>query len=291
MRPVQFEHFHLRIKNMNETIGFEVALATATHAVGQRLRELLDVSPTPEASRLAEAMRYAVFSGGKRLRPFLILSTARLFGTEESAGLGAAAAVECLHAYSLVHDDLPAMDDDDIRRGRPSLHRAFDEATAILAGDALLTLAFEIMSDAETCPDPATRIELVSELAKAAGWGGMAAGQALDMEAKGTKRDDMKAEYIARLKAGALIRFSAEAGAIIARASTDNRARIRAYSDALGLALQLSDDMLDDEVPHDEHATQRLAELEATALTALKPFGERAESLRGAIHFIAQRAG
>jgi farnesyl diphosphate synthase len=198
-------------------------------------------------ARLLEAMRYAAMGGGKRLRPFLTVECARALGSSEDGVWRAAAAVELVHCYSLVHDDLPAMDDDDLRRGRPTVHKAFDEATAILTGDALLTYAFDVMAGEETHPDPLVRADLVLGLARASGIGGMAGGQALDLEAErepaalgleATKR-------LQAMKTGALLAFSVEAGAILASASPASAAAFGRYGRALGAAFQIADDILD----------------------------------------------
>ncbi|MDE2016115.1 MAG: polyprenyl synthetase family protein [Hyphomicrobiales bacterium] len=232
--------------------GFAAALARDAVAVDAAIAALL--SPTPAAgeiarpARLLEAMRYAALGPGKRLRPFLVMACARACGAPDSPALArVAAALECVHAYSLVHDDLPAMDDDDLRRGRPTLHRAFDEATAILAGDALLTLAFDAMADPAAHPDPLVRAELALGLARAAGAGGMVGGQALDIEAEsspGVPAAERVAELHA-MKTGALLRFSAEAGAIFAGAAGARREALAGYGAALGAAFQIADDVLD----------------------------------------------
>ncbi|MFO7297464.1 MAG: polyprenyl synthetase family protein, partial [Pseudomonadota bacterium] len=184
-------------------------------AVEARLRRILDSLSSDVPSRLADAMRYAVLGGGKRFRPFLVLESARLFGLTSDDAVATAAAVELVHCYSLVHDDLPAMDDDELRRGRPTVHIAFDEATAILAGDALLTLAFEVLAGAETHPDSKVRCELALGLARAAGAAGMVGGQQLDLEAERLPRQEahdlQHVRRIQRMKTGALIAFSAEA--------------------------------------------------------------------------------
>ena len=199
---------------------FSQQLRANANLVEGRLQELLGASANSVPPRLAEAMRYAVLGGGKRFRPFLVLESAKLFGLEPSAALNAAAAIELIHCYSLVHDDLPAMDDDDMRRGRPTVHIAFDEATAILAGDALLTFAFEVIGQPETHPDPAVRCELALTLARAAGPAGMAGGQQLDLEAERWPRSDAhdvdRVREIQEKKTGALISWSAEAGAVLA---------------------------------------------------------------------------
>jgi farnesyl diphosphate synthase len=195
--------------------------------------------------RLAAAMRHAVLSGGKRFRPFLVVESARLFGVTPAASVTAAAAVECLHCYSLVHDDLPAMDDDDLRRGVPTVHKAFDEATAVLAGDALLTLAFDLLAGAGTHPQPEIRIALVQALARAGGVGGMAGGQMLDVEAEGAVLDEASVRRIQAMKTGALIAACCEMGAILGDAPTSARQRLGAYGRSLGLAFQIADDLLD----------------------------------------------
>jgi farnesyl diphosphate synthase len=230
----------------------------------------------------------------------------------DEAALNAGAALECIHCYSLVHDDLPAMDDDDMRRGRPTVHKAFDEATAILAGDALLTLAFEILADPATHPDPATRCALTLGLARAAGRAGMAGGQMLDLMAPGAAPSEAEILRLQSMKTGALILFACEAGAILANAGAARRQALRDYGTALGLAFQLADDLLDvngdaaivgKAVAKDKDAgkatlvaligadaaRQRLAELQGQALDALAPFGADAGLLAAAADFVANR--
>jgi farnesyl diphosphate synthase len=279
-----------------------------------RLTELLasDGTRAPSDARLAEATRYAALGGGKRLRPFLLISSARLFGVSEEDALVPACALECIHCYSLVHDDLPAMDDDALRRGRPTVHIAFDEATAILAGDALLTLAFEILSDPRHSTDPAIRSELVLLLAKASGWRGMVLGQALDLAAERRSFSREEIAAMQALKTGALFRFACEAGAVLGRANASERAALLAYASAFGQAFQLADDLLDAEgdakalgkaVAKDasrgkatlvallgiDAAKERLSALVAEAETALAPFGERAAMLKELARFVATR--
>ncbi len=219
-------------------------MARSAAAVETVLEQLL---PTPHGhhARVLDAMRYATFAGGKRLRPYLVVAGARLFDVPKDRALRAAAAIEVLHTYSLVHDDLPAMDDDDLRRGRPTTHKQFDEATAILAGDGLLTIAFEILADAATHPSGEVRARLVSRLAKAAGGEGMIGGQMMDIAAP--NNDYGKAEIILlqRMKTGALFEFSAEAGPILAEAGADDQARLRRFAQDLGLAFQIADDLID----------------------------------------------
>jgi farnesyl diphosphate synthase len=295
-------------------MAFLAELERVAQAVEGRLDRLLaeNRGEAPQGARLAEAMRYAALGGGKRLRPFLLMESARMFGITPDGALSAACALECVHCYSLVHDDLPSMDDDALRRGRPTLHIAFDEATAILAGDALLTLAFEILSDPHTHPDPAIRAELTLLLAKAGGWRGMALGQALDLS---PARKNFGASEIAQmqaLKTGALFRFACEAGAVLGRAEPSERAALLRYASAFGQAFQLADDLLDAQgdaqalgkaVAKDEargkatlvallgpHAARvRLDELVVHAEQALAPFGARATVLKELARFIAKR--
>jgi farnesyl diphosphate synthase len=222
----------------------EPAFAEAASFVEGVLDALLP-KPTGTEQRLMEAMRYATLGGGRRLRAFFVLQSGRLFGVDRRALGRVAAAVECLHAYSLVHDDLPAMDDDDVRRGKPSLHKAFDEATAILAGDALLTLAFGLIASPEAHGDPFVRCELMSRLAAAAGHSGMVGGHMMDIALEG--RDPALSEItrLARMKTAALFTFACEAGAIMGKASATARQAITAYGQELGLAYRIADDLLD----------------------------------------------
>ena len=209
------------------------------------LEDALADPPDPRR-RLYTAMRYAAVGGGKRLRPLLVLSSASLFGVPRERALRAGLAVECVHAHSLIHDDLPCMDDDDLRRGKPTVHRAFDEATAVLAGDALLALAFELLVNAATHPSGDIRAELVSELARAAGAAGMAGGQMLDL-LPGEAMDLDTITRLQRLKTGALIGWSVEAGAILGGAAPELRTSLRGYAHCVGLAFQIADDLLDHE--------------------------------------------
>jgi farnesyl diphosphate synthase len=224
-------------------------LSEAAERVEAALAKLVGDAPEPgemcRPERLVAAMRHALLAGGKRFRPFLLTEAARLFGVAPEDSVGAAAAVECLHTYSLVHDDLPAMDDDDVRRGRPTVHRAFDEATAILAGDALHSLAFDILARPATHPDPQVRAELVALLARAAGLGGMAGGQMLDLQAEQAALDDAAVRRLQAMKTGALIAASCEMGALLGRAPAAARAALADYGRALGLAFQIADDLLD----------------------------------------------
>lgn len=282
--------------------------------VEQRLGETLagGKAAPHEATGLAEAMRYAALGGGKRLRPFLLIQAAGLFDVPEATALNAACALECIHCYSLVHDDLPAMDDDAVRRGRPTVHIAFGEATAILAGDSLLTLAFEIMSAPETHEDPAIRAELVTLLAKASGWQGMALGQTLDLSAECRPFTRSETVTMQSLKTGALFRFACDAGAVLGRADVEAREALATYANAFGQAFQLADDLLDAQGDADamgkavakdaergkatlvallgvEAAKAHLAGLVAKAEDALTPFGERGDMLIEAARFVAER--
>ena len=294
-------------------MAFLSELERVGRLVEGRLAELLTADGLSDAgdARLAEAMRYAA-CGGKRLRPFLLITSARLFGVSEADALDPACALECIHCYSLVHDDLPAMDDDALRRGRPTAHIAFDEATAILAGDALLTLAFEIVSDPRYCADSEVRAELILLLAKAAGWQGMVLGQALDLAAERGGFGKTEIAGMQALKTGALFRFACEAGAVLGCASAAERAALLAYASAFGQAFQLADDLLDAEgeakalgkaVAKDagrgkatlvallgiKAAKERLSALVAEAEAALAPFDERAITLIETARFVASR--
>jgi farnesyl diphosphate synthase len=292
-------------------------LEECTAHIKVRLEQLLaDTSVRDAPARLAAAMRYALLGAGKRLRPFLVIESARLFGLPPVAAIDTAAAVECLHCYSLVHDDLPAMDDDKLRRGLPTVHLKFDEATAILAGDGLLTLAFEILSRPEAHPDPGVRCRLGLALARAAGAGGMVGGQQLDLEAakvhKQTVGSLANVRAIQDKKTGALITFAAEAGAILAGAPEQQRLALAAYGRALGAAFQIADDLLDVEgdaaivgkvTGKDAAAGKatyvsefgaaaakaKLGELETEAVAALHLFGDAAQTLVDAARFVARR--
>ena len=227
-----------------DAISFPAALAQAARMTDAALERLLIVPPDLEA-RVCQAMRYSALAPGKRLRPFLVLAGANLFGVAQRCALQVAVAVEMIHAYSMVHDDLPAMDNSDLRRGRPTCHKEFDEATAVLAGDGLLTAAFEVLADADTHGDPAVRCELVAALASAAGAAGMVGGQMIDLIAEHQSLDIGAITRLQRMKTGALIAFSCEAGAILAKAPHELRTALRGYAHDLGLAYQIADDLLD----------------------------------------------
>jgi farnesyl diphosphate synthase len=296
-------------------------LAAATETLIDRL-----LAPSPEPgegdrpARLLAAMRYAMLGGGKRLRPFLVVESAALFDVPEDRALVAGAALECIHGYSLVHDDMPDMDNDDLRRGRPTVHRAFDNATAILVGDALQTFAFDLLSRPDCHPDPVVRVALVAALARASGLGGMAGGQMLDLEAEGRfaadgrplPHDENAILHLQSLKTGALLTFACQAGAILGQASEADRTALTTYGRALGEAFQIADDILDatgdaavvgkatgkDAAAGKatlvglyglDGARRRLADKVAAGETALACFGNRAETLIAAIRFVADR--
>ncbi len=229
-------------------MAFDIRSAMAGNArdVDGMLDALLPMRPDPEA-RLMEAIRYATLSGGKRVRPFLVVCSADLFGVKKERALRVAASIEMIHCYSLIHDDLPAMDNDEVRRGLPTCHVKFDEATAILAGDALLTRAFEVLAEDATHPDPRVRSDLVVSVARAAGGNGMVGGQMLDLMAETEALEMAAVTRLQRMKTGALIATSCEAGAILGKASEQARHALLAYAHDLGLAFQIVDDLLDAE--------------------------------------------
>jgi len=300
------------------TVDFHHRLASIASEIEDVLVTIFDVATTPPVpARLLGAMRYAVLGGGKRLRPFLVVEAARLLKGDLTTALRAGAAIELVHVYSLAHDDLPAMDDDELRRGKPTLHLAYDEATAILAGDALQTLAFETLADAATGTDAAMRAELVRLLAKAAGGAGMAGGQMLDLEAEGRFEgvSELSAQAIAQLQAmktGAILSCAVEMGAVIGRADAPTYQTLLSYGRALGAAFQIADDILDIEASSAElgkatgkdagrgkatlvglwgveKARAELERLTGDALAALSGFGAEADVLRAAARFTADR--
>ena len=219
-------------------------MADVSTEIDRRFDQLLGVPDDPRAD-LYRAMRHAAIGGGKRLRPLLVYATADLFHVDRDCAGRAATAIEAIHVYSLIHDDLPAMDDDDLRRGKPTVHKAFDEATAVLAGDCLHALAFEILADPATHPDSAVRAELTLDLARAAGPGGMAGGQMMDLAAEHARFDLATVTRLQQMKTGALITASVEAGAILGRQHPDHRIGLRGYARDIGLAFQIADDLLD----------------------------------------------
>ena len=237
-------------------------LARIQREIDSKFDALLPLPADPR-SRLVEAMRYAAIGGGKRLRPLLVAATAEMFRVDRDAAVRAGAAVEAIHVYSLIHDDLPCMDDDDLRHGKPTIHKAFDEATAVLAGDALHDLAFEILSDPATSGDPFTRIELVRTLATASGAQGMAGGQMMDMVAEGESFDLSTVTRLQQLKTGALLGASVEMGAILGKIAPEARSHLRGFARDIGLAFQIADDLLDHE--GDEAAAGKALRKDAVA--------------------------
>jgi len=294
-----------------DSISVDDAAATTARLTDALLDRLLQAPPDLEA-RVYEAMRYSALAPGKRLRPLLVLASARLFDVARVSALQVAAAIEMVHAYSLIHDDLPAMDDSDLRRGRPTCHKAFDEATAVLAGDGLLTMAFQVLAHPDTHGDPAVRCELVASLAAAAGCAGMVGGQMIDLIAETRALDIGAITRLQRMKTGALIAFSCEAGAILAKAAPERRTALKGYAHDLGLAFQIADDLLDVEgsaaetgkpVGADaaagkatfvsilgiERARAQAKLLVDQAVTHLDLFEQRAELLRQVARFVVNR--
>ncbi|MEM6683558.1 MAG: polyprenyl synthetase family protein [Pseudomonadota bacterium] len=288
------------------------AMKETAAAVDRRFNVVLPERDGLEA-RLIEATRYASIGAGKRLRPMLVVGSAQLFGVDLAASIQVATAVECIHTYSLIHDDLPAMDDDDLRRGKPTVHKAYDEAIAVLAGDGLQALAFELLAAPDTHADPNVRTELIAALAKASGFQGMVGGQAIDIAAEAETELDIGAiTHLQRLKTGALIAFSVEAGGILGKADPFHREALRGYAHAVGLAFQIADDLLDVEGEAETvgKATQKdKAAGKATfvsllgvdraraqakylidqALEHVDSFGEEASLLRGLARFVITR--
>lgn len=292
--------------------SIQSSLQTYALLVQKRISDLL-----PEEfsdSKLVEAMRYSVLSEGKRIRPFLVITSAEIFGIKPLAALNVAAAMEFIHCYSLIHDDLPAMDDDDIRRGKPTCHKKFDEATAILAGDSLLTYAFEVLSDPTTHKDATVRCELIKTISRAAGFKGMAGGQMMDLENAYQKISNEDLAKLHRLKTGELFMASAEAGAILGRSGEKEHSALRHYANDLGLAFQIKDDILDhcgvsvgkveiDETIHKkpkenasivdvvglENAQKQLDLLKEQSISHLKIFGDKAKLLVELADFVVTR--
>lgn len=292
-------------------MSIEKALNEAAAAVNRMLDQLLPPVAGAE-KRVVEAMRYATMGGGKRIRPYLVLNSAALFDVHSDYALRVAAAVEMLHCYSLVHDDLPAMDDSDLRRGRKTAHKEFDEATAILAGDGLLTMAFEVLAHPATHPDGHVRADLVLALAKAGGAAGMVGGQMIDLLAENEDLDIGAITRLQRLKTGAIIAFSCEAGGILGHAAPQTRHALVSYAHDLGLAFQIVDDLLDAEGDANEtgkpvgadaaagkatfvsilgleQARERARLLGAQANGHLDMFGAKADPLRWMTDFVISR--
>jgi farnesyl diphosphate synthase len=308
---------------VNATVQFQDRLNGVAKDIEALLDRLLRPDPVAEElgrpPRLLASMRYASLGAGKRFRPFLVVETAALFGVPREHALMAGAALECVHCYSLVHDDLPAMDDDELRRGRPTVHKAYDEATAVLAGDGLLTFAFDILARSETHPNPAVRVELVLALARAAGLGGMVGGQMLDLAAEGRfdggapqRLGETGVAQLQAMKTGALLKFACRAGGILGQASAEQRAALDRYGTAVGQAFQIADDLLDVEgdpalvgkqtgkdaqagkativgILGPAGARARLRTLVGEAEAALAPFGEAAAVLVAGATFVAER--
>jgi farnesyl diphosphate synthase len=309
---------------MNGKISpFLSRLEATAKDIDDLLDRLLTTTPVPgeqaRPARLMEAIRYSSLGGGKRFRPFLVVESAGLFEVPRPQALMAGAALECVHCYSLVHDDLPAMDNDDLRRGQPTAHKKFDEATAILAGDGLLTFAFDILSRTQTHPDPAVRVELVSALARASGLGGMVGGQMLDLAAEGRfsgngpqRLAEEGVLTLQAMKTGALLRFACQAGGMLGSATPQQRKALERFGAAVGQAFQIADDLLDVEgdtalvgkqtgkdagagkatmvdILGADGAKARLRELVAEAEQALAPFGKSAAVLVEGAHFVADR--
>ncbi len=292
-----------------------ISLKPALDAIGRQMDQRFDrLLPVPEdgRARLFEAMRHAAIGGGKRMRPLLVVAACDLFHVDRERALRVAIAIEAVHVYSLIHDDLPCMDDDDMRRGKPTVHKAFDEATAVLAGDSLHALAFEVLADPATHEDPFARAELVLELARASGPSGMAGGQMMDLAAEGTPFDLGETTRLQQLKTGALIGFCLEAGAIMGRIPDSQRTPLRGYARDLGLAFQIADDLLD--VEGDAGATGKAVGKDADrgkatfvsllgverartqaqmlidqAIEHLQSFGQEADLLRAIARFAIER--
>jgi farnesyl diphosphate synthase len=309
-------------RRINGEALFQERLTQTAQEIEDLLNQLLSPhlaeGEIARPARLLDAMRYASLGGGKRLRPFLVAESAALFEGARQNALMAGAALECVHCYSLVHDDLPSMDNDDLRRGRPTTHRAFDEATAVLAGDGMLTLAFDILARPETHADPKVRLQLVAALARAAGMSGMVGGQMLDLAAEGrfesapSQLDEQHVKTLQAMKTGALLRFACVAGAILGGATGAHWDALDRYGSVLGQAFQIADDLLDvegdplalgkatgkDAAAHKatlvavlgaQEARLRLQALVAEAEAALSPFGGRADTLVAAARFVANR--
>ncbi|WP_028967146.1 polyprenyl synthetase family protein [Sphingomonas phyllosphaerae] len=297
----------------NASPQLKAALKEVSAEMDRRFDALLPIPNDPRAD-LYRAMRHATIGGGKRLRPLLVFATARLFDVARDAAARVAVALEAIHVYSLIHDDLPAMDDDDLRHGKATVHKAFDEATAILAGDCLHALAFEVLADPATHADPFVRAELIADLARASGPSGMAGGQAMDLKADGTRFDLNTVTRLQQMKTGALIGAAVEGGAILGRIPPEGRRHLRGYAHDLGLAFQIVDDLLDVEGDEElagkklrkdgeqgketfvsllgvERARQQSRMLVDQAIDHLRSYGEEAELLRAIARFVIDRRG
>jgi farnesyl diphosphate synthase len=293
------------------TVNLEDALGRIGEDVDRLFHSVLAVPADPRA-RLFEGMRHAAIGGGKRLRPLLVTAACGLFHVDRARALRVGLAVECIHVYSLIHDDLPCMDDDDLRRGKPTVHKAFDEATAVLAGDSLHALAFELLADEATHEDPFVRVELVTELGRASGPSGMAGGQMMDLVAERTRLDLGAVTRLQQLKTGALIGFCLEAGGIMGRIPAEGRGPLRGYARDVGLAFQIADDLLDAEGEEEktgkrvgkdgargketfvsllgaERARQQAKLLAEQAVQYLGSYGPEADLLRAIARFAVER--
>ncbi|MFS0771776.1 polyprenyl synthetase family protein [Sphingomonas sp. 1P08PE] len=291
--------------------SLDQAITVVGEEVDRRFDTLLAIPDDPRAD-LYRAMRHAAIGGGKRLRPLLVMATADLFAVHRDAAALVGVAIEAIHVYSLIHDDLPAMDDDDLRRGKPTVHRAFGEATAILAGDCLHALAFEVLADPRTHPDPFVRSELVLDLSRAAGPSGMAGGQMMDLEAEKARFDLNTVTRLQQMKTGALICAAVEAGAILGRVPHEGRTPLRGYAHDLGLAFQIADDLLDAEGDEQlagkklrkdgdagketflsllgvERAREQCRMLVDQAIGHLRGYGAEADLLRAVARYVVER--
>ncbi|MFW2851567.1 polyprenyl synthetase family protein [Sphingomonas sp. TX0543] len=296
---------------MNPSPALQAALTETAHEIDARFDLLLTV-PDDARADLYRAMRHAAIGGGKRLRPLLVLATGQIFGCDRDQIARIGTAIEAIHVYSLIHDDLPAMDDDDMRRGKPTVHKAFDEAMAILAGDSLHALAFEILAEPATHPDPFVRAELMLEFARAAGPAGMAGGQAMDLEAERSSFDLATVGRLQAMKTGALISCAVEAGAILGRVAPEGRIGLRGYARDVGLAFQIVDDLIDVEGDEAtvgkklrkdagagketfvsllgiEPARERCRLLIDQALAHLRHYGREADLLRDIARYVLER--
>jgi len=297
---------------MNDLLPSPLALSTKVISFNSREEETESAAPASGEAKVMEAMRYSALGGGKRLRPFLTMQTAKLFGVNPDAAIMTAAAIEFVHVYSLIHDDLPAMDNDDFRRGKPSNHKQFGEAAAILAGDALLTYAFEVMANPKVHADAAVRCELIRSVARAAGVRGMVGGQMMDLDAEHKELSVEEVIRLQRLKTGEMFAVSCEAGAILGKAPEQLRARLQRYAHDIGLAFQITDDLLDVESTQSatgktvrkdktqgkatlvsmlgiERAREQANTLATQALNHLSAFDERADALRELAKFVVNR--
>jgi len=297
---------------LKDSIDFKSHLKAVSEEIEAVLRDILPL-PSGNQKSVMEASRYAALGGGKRLRPFLMIETARMLGSLNKGVYIAGAALECMHVYSLVHDDLPCMDNDDFRRGKPTVHKKYNEALAVLTGDNLLTISFEILADSKVHEDPNIRMTLISDLAKAGGAGGMIGGQIIDISKSSVIRDETFISQLQKLKTGALIEYAVTAGATLSNASESEKTALKNYARDIGLAFQIKDDILDVEgdaeiigksVGKDdalgkvtfvsilglENARIKASQLGKSAVAHLAPFGKKAEILSKTVDFILNRA-